>query len=83
MKATFELDPCHELEVKAVGVRDVSDPGVLVTLTRKPVFSGSSIGGGVTDESQAAWSRGMHFAPSFARAIASALLSAATEAKAT
>lgn len=82
MKASFELDPCHTLKIETVGNHREVDLGVLLTVTYQPGFSGhGSLETGFVDETPKGWTQKIHIPPSFARAIASSLLSAATEAK--
>lgn len=81
MKATFELDPCHTLVIASIGVHHASEAGngVVVRLLYQPLGLEAHPDNIAKSEP---WDRAMHLPPSFARAIASALLSAATEARA-
>lgn len=84
MKATFQLDGCHTLSVTDNVPRHAADPAsVSIQLDRAPLPTVHALPDGSTGMTYAPTECvfSTQLVPSYARAIASALLSAATEAK--
>jgi hypothetical protein len=81
MDATFKLDPNYTLEIRTNDPSEGFADNVAVHLIKAARFSGSSIDGVVTEQNEPTVTTSFWLKPSFARAIASAILSAATEAR--